>query len=276
MTGVLIQYAPYPTRLIFAVLTVAFLALTLATALLPETVGRQAGVRAALRPRVSVPATARRAFAGAVPTMASTWMLGGLFFSVGGSLLAVVFGQANHAVGGLVLGVFAGSAAVGSVLARNRTPEAMERIGTATLLAGTALFLVALSTTSLTVFVLGAVIAGAGFGPAFLGAFRSLSQLAAPHERAALISAIYVVSYLAFSIPAVVAGLLITHVGLRSTALGYGAVVAAVAMATLLYETVSATPARRRSTSSSLVYGASPARIAPVSPRPIQRDASIA
>ena len=45
---------------------------------------RAAGRRlAALRPRVSVPATARRAFARAVPTMASTWMLGGLFFSVG-------------------------------------------------------------------------------------------------------------------------------------------------------------------------------------------------
>jgi MFS family permease len=235
-TGVLIQYAPHPTRLIFAILTVAFLTLMLTTALLPETVARQTGAWAALRPRVSVPPAARGAFARAVPAMASTWMLGGLFLSVGGSLLAVVFAQENHAVTGLVLGLFAGSAAVGSILARNRTPEAMTRIGTGALVAGTALFLVALSSTSLALFVLGAVIAGAGFGPAFLGAFRSVSQLAAPHQRAALISAIYVVSYLAFSLPALVAGLLITHVGLRSTSLGYGGVVASVAVATLLYE----------------------------------------
>jgi MFS family permease len=240
LTGVLIQYAPHPTRLIFAILTVAFLALMLTTVLLPETVSRETGAWAALRPRVSVPAAARRAFVRAVPAMVSTWMLGGLFLSVGGSLLAVVFGQTNHALVGLVLGLFAGSAAVGSILVRDRSPEGMTRLGTAALVVGTVLFLVALSTTSFALFIIGAVIAGGGFGPAFLGAFRSVSQLAAPHERAALISAIYVVSYLAFSIPAVVAGVLITHVGLRDTSLGYGGVVAAVAVATLLYETVAA------------------------------------
>jgi len=82
-----------------------------------------------------------------------------------------------------------------------------------------------------------ALIAGFGFGPAYLGAFRTVSQLAAPHERAALISAIYIVSYLAFSIPAVIAGVVITHEGLRGTSLVYGVVVAAVAATTLLYET---------------------------------------
>lgn len=103
--------------------------------------------------------------------------------------------------------------------------------------AGTALFVLALVSTTLTVFVLGAVIAGAGFGPAFLGAFRTVSQLAEPHQRAGLISAIYVVSYLAFSIPALVAGVLITVTGLRGTSLGYGSAVALVAVGTLLYET---------------------------------------
>jgi MFS family permease len=236
-TGVLIQYGPHPTRLVFVIFTALFLALALATAVLPETVQRTTGVRAALRPRVAVPASARRAFARAVPTMASTWMLGGLMLSVGGSLLAGVFAQDNHAVVGLILGLFAGSAAVTSVLLRQQAPERMSRLGTLLLFAGTGLFLIALASSSLTVFVIGALIAGSGFGPAFLGAFRTVSQLAAPHERAALISAIYVVSYLAFSIPALVAGLLITSDGLRNTSLGYGAVVALVAAGALAYET---------------------------------------
>jgi MFS family permease len=236
-TGALIQYGPHPTRLVFAILTALFLALALATTVLPETVRRTPGVRAALRPRVAVPTSARRAFAHAVPTMVSTWMLGGLMLSVGGSLLAGVFGQDNHAVVGLVLGLFAGSAAVASILLRHRAPEYMATFGTVLLSAGTGLFLIALASSSLTVFVLGALVAGSGFGPAFLGAFRTVSQLAAPHERAALISAIYVVSYLAFSIPALVAGLVITTEGLRATSLGYGAVVALVAAGTLAYET---------------------------------------
>jgi MFS family permease len=112
----------------------------------------------------------------------------------------------------------------------------MERRGGIALVVGTALFAIALPTASLTVFVVGAVIAGTGFGPAFLGTFRTVSQLAEPHERAALISAIYVVSYLAFSIPALIAGLLITHEGLRDVALGYSGVVTLVAAATLAYE----------------------------------------
>jgi MFS family permease len=237
LSGVLIQYAPHPTRLVFVVLTLAFVVLALMTALLPETVAPQPGALAAMRPRVAVPTRARRAFVRAVPTMASTWMLGGLTFSVGGSLLTVVFGQHNHAVVGLVLGLFAGAAAVTSVLLRDRTPEQMQRLGTSALFVGTTLFAIALVTTSLAIFVAAALVAGTGFGPAFLGAFRMVSQLAEPHERAALISAIFVVSYLAFSIPAVIAGLLITHSGLRDTALGYSVIVATVAAGALAYET---------------------------------------
>ena len=248
LSGTLIQYAPHPTRLIFAVLTATFLTLALATVALPESVDRKAGALATLRPQVSVPAAARRALTQAVPTMASTWMIGGLMFSVGGSLLTAVFAQHNSAVVGLVLGGFAGSAAVSSLVLRNRAPEDMERFGTTALFGGTALFTLSLVTTSLSTFVAAALIAGTGFGPAFLGAFRTVSQLAEPHERAGLISAIYVVSYLAFSIPALIAGLLITHVGLRDTALGYSAIVAAVVAGTLTYRyAMTAIAARVRS-----------------------------
>ena len=149
--------------------------------------------------------------------------------SVGGSLLAVTFRQHNHAIVGLILGLFAGSAALASVLLRNRTPSAMTAIGTALLLVGAGSLALSVAVSSLAVFVVGTAVAGTGFGPAFLGAFRSVSQLAAVHERAALISAIYLVSYLAFSLPAVVAGVLISVFGLHATALGYAAVVAAVA-----------------------------------------------
>lgn len=231
---------PQPTRLIFEIFVIAFLALAAGTALLPETVGRRPGAWAALRPRVSVPVAARRAFLRSTPTLVSTWMLGGLMLSVGGSLLATVFDQGNHAVVGLVLGSFAGAAALASTLLRNRTPQFMTGLGTGLLVAGA----VALSvvTVSWPVFVVGTVVAGAGFGPAFLGAFRSVSQLASDHERAGLISAIFIVSYLAFSIPAVLAGILIAVVGLAPTTLGYAGLVTVVAAATLVDQLV----ARRR------------------------------
>ena len=236
LAGVLIQYAPHPTRLMFAILAVAFVALALITAVMPETVTRKPGSLAALRPQVSVPASARRPFLRAVPTTASTFMLAGWMFSIGGSLLTVVFGQTNHAIVGLVLGLFAGSGAVAAVVLRGQTPETMTRAGITGMFVGAVLFALALATSSLPIFLVGAVIAGAAYGLGFLGPFRSLSPLAQPHERAALISAFYVVAYLAFSIPALVAGLLITDVGLRSTSLGYDTIVALVVAGTLLYE----------------------------------------
>jgi MFS family permease len=246
LTGVLVQYAPHPTKLVFAILTGLFVVLLLATAVLPETVQRVPGAVSALRPAIAVPAPARRAFLGAVPTMVATWALGGLILSVGGSLLEEVFGQANHAVVGLVIGVFAASAAAAAVLATNLQPPTMTRIGTVALAIGTILFVVALGTTSLGLFVVASVISGGGFGAGFLGSLRSVTQLVQPHERAGLLSAVYIVSYVAFSVPAVVAGVLITHEGLRDTAFGYGVFVAAITVVTLIVESVTGRPARAR------------------------------
>ncbi len=73
----------------------------------------------------------------------------------------------------------------------------------------------------------------AGFGSTFLGAFRTLAAAASPARRGELIAALYVVAYLAFSLPAVVAGVLTTHVGLRDTSIGYATVVAALAIGSL-------------------------------------------
>jgi MFS family permease len=233
-TGLLVQYGPYPTRLTFALLAVLFAVLAGATAALPETVRRVPGAFASLRPRVAVPSRARRPFAAALPTMMATWALGGLMFSVGGSVVRTVFDRPNTAVVGVVLALFAGAAAVSGVLVSPLSPTRIERLGTVALAVGTGTFLVALTTSSLTLFLVAGVVAGSGFGCAFLGSMRSLTQLAEPHERAALLSAVFVVSYLAFSIPAVVAGVLIPRIGLLDTAIGYAGLVALGALASLV------------------------------------------
>jgi MFS family permease len=235
VTGVLVQYAPHPTRLIFVVLMLLFVALVLSTALLPETVPRVPGAVASLRPEIAVPTRARRAFAGAVPTMVSTWALNGLILSVGASLLATVFGQTNHAVIGLVIGLFTASAAAASVVDRNLSPAGMARLGSTVIGVGVVLFVLALAWRSIALFVVASIVAGGGFGTGYLGSIRSVSQLAEPHERAALLSAVYVVSYLAFSVPALVAGLVATHIGLRNTSFGYGGFVALIAFSTLAF-----------------------------------------
>ncbi len=246
-TGLLVQYGPHPTRLVFVILVATFAVLTVATAALPETVRRMPGAVAALRPRVAVPGPARRAFAAATPSMLSTWALGGLVLSVGASVVRTVFGQSNSAVVGLVLGIFAGSGAVAAVLLSARQPPQLERFGAAGLALGTAMFLTALATSSFGLFVAASVVAGSGFGAGFLGSLRSLTQLVQPQERAGLLSAVYVVSYLTFSLPALAAGVLITRIGLRQTALYYGGLVGLAALASLTITLLAARAVAHRS-----------------------------
>ena len=76
-----------------------------------------------------------------------------------------------------------------------------------------------------------AVVAGVGVGLALLGVNRTLIPLAPPGRRAGLIAAIFIISFLGLSIPALIAGVATTHVGLHRTALAYCAAIAALVAA---------------------------------------------
>ena len=57
---------------------------------------------------------------------------------------------------------------------------------------------------------------------------RSITPAAAPDERGELFASVFVVSYLAFGIPAVVAGAAAPHLGLAATTYAYGVLVVAL------------------------------------------------
>jgi MFS family permease len=81
------------------------------------------------------------------------------------------------------------------------------------------------------------VLSGFAFGAAFLGAVATITSGVAPHHRAGLMASIFVVGYLAFSVPSMAAGLAIGTFGLLRTAEVYAVVVvllALVAVAALL------------------------------------------
>jgi MFS family permease len=85
------------------------------------------------------------------------------------------------------------------------------------------------------VFFVGTAVAGVGFGGGFQGAIRSVLPLAAPHERAGVLSIVYVISYLALGLPAVIAGVVAVHGGgVLTTAREYGIAVMLLAALALL------------------------------------------
>jgi MFS family permease len=244
-TSALVQYGPAPTHLIWWLLLGADLAAGATVLAMPETTLGRPGVLASLRPRVTVPRQARRTFAMALPCLIAVWMTSGFYLALGPSLAAQVLRSPDLLWGGLVIFLLAGTGTAATIAARGASGPAAMLAGCLALLAGTAVTLAAVQATSADAFLAGIAVAGAGMGTGFLGAFRTVSALAAPGQRAGVIAAIFIASYTAFSIPVVAAGVATTHVGLHRTALVYCtviAVLAAVAAASLIFRRRSLSP----------------------------------
>jgi hypothetical protein len=232
-TSALVQYAPAPTHLVWWLLLGACAAAAVAVLAIPETRPRRPGVLASLRPQVAVPRQARGTFAAALPGMIAAPALNGFYLSLGPLLAAQVLGSPDLLWGGLVIFLVTGTGAAATVaLRRGLSGPAAMLAGCLTLVAGAAMTLAAIETASAAAFLAGTAVAGTGSGMAFfLGAYRILTPLASPGQRAGLISASWIVFYLAFSIPVLIAGVAVTHFGLHRTAVVYSAALAVLAAA---------------------------------------------
>ncbi|WP_233491366.1 MFS transporter [Blastococcus sp. TBT05-19] len=228
--GLAVEFADSPTRWIFAVLTVAVLAAAAVVAFLPETSPRAPGALASLRPTVRVPRSQRSAFLTALPVLVAAWALGGLYLSLGPSLAASVFGIEAPLVGSLLVLAMQGTAAFGAVVGHNLPAERAMVAGASVFAAGVAGTIAALLTGETVVLFLSAVVSGLGFGMAFLGAVALSSAGVAPGERAGLLSSVFVVGYLSFSVPAIIAGSLSATVGLERVTEVYAAVLVVLAL----------------------------------------------
>src|SRR3954454_10867061 len=228
-SSVLAQYAPAPTHFVWWVLLGAFLAGVAAVAAMPEPGARRMGLRSSLRPHISVPREARGAFAVATPCLVAVWALAGFYLSLGPSLAAQQTHSGNLTWGGVLILVFTGLGAAGSVAVANRKPFGVMLGGCLVLITGAVVTFGSIDAGTPVAFFVGTAVAGLGFGPAFMGAYRMVAAFADPSDRAGLITAVYIVSYLATGIPAVIRGIATSRYGLRVTALVYSLVVAALA-----------------------------------------------
>lgn len=225
VAGILLEYAPAPLSEVFGTLTAVYLVIAAALWLLPETSPRHEGAWQSLKPRVGIPRAARPAFVRSAPALLAGWATAGLYLSLGAPIVALELGGASHVEQGLVVTILSGVGALACHVARHQTSRRITIFGTTALSAGTALTLIALAAGTLWGFLIAVVVAGAGFGTVFLGIMRSITPTVGAHERGELFAAVFVVSYLAFGIPAVIAGTVSPHIGLATTTYLYGGTV---------------------------------------------------
>jgi len=215
-SGALVQFGPAPTRLIYALLLGAMVLAAVVVALIPETSPRRPGAVASLRPRVVMPAYLRADIVPVVPAMIAGWGLAGLYLSLGPSVAAELLGLHNRLNGGVVVMLLAGTGAIAIALLRSRPTASLLAPSSALLGLGTLISLAGTAGNLAWLAAVGTVVAGFGFGASVLATFGTFARSAKPHERSAIFTLANIIGYLGNSVPAVLGGIAVTALGLRT------------------------------------------------------------
>jgi MFS family permease len=224
-TSLLIQFAPAPTVLVYIVTLVLLALQAVLLWLMPETTVRRAGLLASLKPQVAVPQQVRRTLLALTPINVAVWALAGFYLSLVPSVVRATTGSAAPLVGGSVVAALTISGAAAVFLLRTKSATTIMRFGIPSMTLGILTVIAGIHAAQVAILALGTLITGAGFGAAFLGTVRSIMPLAKPDERAGLLSAFYIQSYLAFSLPAILAGFLSKALGFAEAADIYAAAI---------------------------------------------------
>ena len=230
----LITFAPDPLHTVYEVLLGWTALMIVLLYVMPESSTRKTGALASLRPHVRVPPQSRAILARLTPANVAAWALGGLYLSLMPTVVATAMGVATPWVGGVVVATLMLSGAIAIVTFRDWPARRLIVMSTSTLGLGVAVSMIGIEQQQVAALLAGTVIAGAGFGSTFSGTLRTLLPTAEPHQRAGLLSAFYLQSYLAFALPAVVAGLSVPRIGLSTTAYIYGAVIILLAFISMV------------------------------------------
>lgn len=233
ISGVLVTYAPMPTQLTYLVLLAVMLLQAALVWLMPETAVRRPGALASMRPTIVVPAQARSALMLVSPGNIALWALCGFYMSLMPSLLRTVSGSSSLLLGGVAIAVLTFSGAAAMLAARPWPGTTILVRSMSALILGVVITLAGVHAQSIGLLIGGTVIAGFGFGAGFFGGIRTVVPLALPHQRAGLLSMIFVICYLAFSLPTIAAGLAVPRLGMTLTLDLYGAAVIGLAATSL-------------------------------------------
>ncbi|PEG41243.1 MFS transporter [Mycolicibacterium agri] len=226
LSGLLVEYAPEPLRLSFAVHIVLAVLAAVAVAIAPETSPRHGRITVQ---RISVPPEVRPVFLIAAVAAFAGFAVTGLFTAVAPSFLANIVGIDNHAVAGVVVGSIFAVSAVAQIVSTGLAPERAVAIGCAILAAGMVTLAVALHLSSLIGVILAAVISGVGQGISFSRGLAAVMERTPTDRRAEVSSTYFIVVYVAIALPVVGEGLASQVWGLRAAGLNFAVIVAILA-----------------------------------------------
>lgn len=233
LAGILAQYAPLPLTLCFAVDLALVVVAALGVQTVTDPVRRASTLR--LRPqKITVPIAMRGLFTRATIAGFAGFAVLGLFTAVSPAFLGTALHHTNHALtGAVVISVFVASM-IGQSLSSVIGEQRALMVGCAGLIAGMILVGTSLLARSLTVLIVGAVIAGLGQGMSFRAGLGSVTGASPPDKRGEITSSYFVILYIGISIPVIGEGAAASAFGLIVAGIVFAALVAILAAVALL------------------------------------------
>ncbi|MDM9627540.1 MFS transporter [Rhizobium sp. S152] len=235
--GALIQYAPLPLRLNFAILTAVLVALIVVTWFMPNHTASRAAGR--WRPRVpSIPNGVFAVFVASTASVTGSYVLGAMTLSLGAQVARDVVASSNALVNGGTIALFALASTLATVPARKMAPSKVILAGGVTAIASSALLAFAAVEHSLNLYMVAQIGAGAAYSWLLLGGLSLINAHLPVTHRAATLSALFLVAYLAQAVVALSLGKVATFYSL-TTAVDIGvATIAVLALVTILLDLV--------------------------------------
>jgi predicted MFS family arabinose efflux permease len=234
LAGIMIQSTTAANSIIFIALTALTAVGMAAIYLCPESVARAPGGLRSLVPRISVPRSARTEFVTATPAITAIWMLSGLSGGLAPSLVRSVFLVNSGLLNGLSGFVAPAMSAIIALAFTRIAPRRAMTAGIYASMVGAIGIIGGVLAASLATMIIGQAITGAGFGASFTAALRLILPRAAVDESAGVVAGVYLVSYLAFGVPVVIAGQLVESLGVVPTVFWYTAASVALALLSLM------------------------------------------
>ena len=233
LAGVLIEFAPYPTKLNFWLLFAVLIPLFLATMMLPRPkLAASSNAWSASLPYV--PSQLRRPFMIAALTVATAYSHGVLILSIGGQVVHDLIGSSNALVNGLALALFPTAGAITGILGRSIRPSVASAAGALVSTAAMGTMALAVANQSLATLLIATTAAGVGYSLLFSGGLGMVNQIAPEAHRGSMLSGLYLFGYLAMGLVALAIGVIATLFGLRF-AVNLGAVtISCMGIASLL------------------------------------------
>jgi len=233
--SLLVTYAPYPMHLIYEILFGIIIFEAIFIWFTPETADVHPGALQSLKPSILVPPQARTMLIALSPLNIAMWGLGGFYLSLMPSIVAKATGSSSVLLGGVTVTLLTLSGAVSIAYFRHHATHHILYRGAFLVCSGVLFIIAGTNLHIIWLMLTGSILAGLGFGSCFLGILRSLIPLAEPRQRASLMAAYYLESYLAFSLPAIGAGILAQYIGLISTITVYcSAIIVFVILAVII------------------------------------------